>query len=249
MTLITTDTKLADAIHCNYLLIPLINRFGIRLGFGEKTITTVCEEHGIDAGFLTTILNTFTFDHYFSEDKMRSYHVVQWLDYLRKTHIYYREVQLPVIEAHLRRLIGSITDGGDSKSLALIGKFFADYKQELLAHLEREDQSTFPYIERLVALEGMADAKQAYTELSKRYSIKVFEREHDNVDEKLFDLKNILIKYLSGNYDQTLCNAVIFELSRLEKDLQDHTRLEDKVLVPMVEEMEERLNKKYLAKK
>ncbi|MDR0661683.1 MAG: hemerythrin domain-containing protein [Prevotellaceae bacterium] len=237
MMLITTKTKLADAICYNYLLIPLINRFGIRLGFGDKDVETVCKEHGIDADFFTTILNTFTFENYFSEKKLKSFSIPQWIDYLRKTHVYYREVQLPIIENHLNFLIKSIGND-DNKNMEPIGKFFAKYKQELLAHLTREDEETFPYIERLLALKDKPNSKEIYEERSKEYSIKVFEREHDNVDEKLFDLKNILIKYLSGNYDQSLCNTVIFELSRLENDLKDHTRLENKILIPMVEELE-----------
>ncbi len=237
MKLITTKTKLADAICSNALLIPLINRFGIRLGFGDKDVETVCKEHNIDADFLATILNTFNFESYFSESKLKSFSIVQWVDYLRRTHIYYREVQLPIIENHLSLLIKSITNK-DSKVLTLIGKFFSDYKQELLAHLAREDGETFPYIERLLELKNEPNSKEIYKEWSKEYSIKVFEREHDNVDEKLFDLKNILIKYFSGNYNQSLCNTVIFELSRLENDLKDHTRLENKILIPMVEELE-----------
>ena len=240
MTLITIKTKLADAICCNYLLIPLINRFGIRLGFGDKDVEAVCKEYNIDADFLVAILNTFTFESYFSESKLKTFSIDQWVDYLRRTHIYYREVQLPIIEKHLNLLISS-TAGDSSKNLELIGKFFANYKQELLTHLAREDKETFPYIEKLLALKSQPSSKEAYEEWSKNYSIKVFEREHDNVDEKLFDLKNILIKYSSGNYNQSLCNTVIFELSRLENDLKDHTRLENKILIPMVEELEQKI--------
>lgn len=241
MTLITVKTKLADAICCNYLLIPLINRFGIRLGFGEKDVETVCREHKIDANFLVAILNTFTFESYFSESKLKSFSIAQWIGYLRKTHAYYREVQLPIIEKHLQLLINSISNG-DGKNLELLGKFFSSYKQELLVHLRREEEETFPYIESLLNSEE-GKQKEGHNKYSKEYSINVFEREHDNVDEKLFDLKNILIKYLSGSYSQSLCNTVIFELSRLENDLKDHTRLENKVLIPLVEELEQNLNR------
>ena len=137
-------------------------------------------------------------------------------------------------------LIKSI-GSGNNKNLELIEKFLSDYKQELLAHLAREDRDTFPYIEKLWALKDVPNPKEIYKEWPREYSIKVFEREHDNVDEKLFDLKNILIKYFSGNYDQSLCNTVIFELSRLENDLKDHTRLENKVLIPMVVELEKKI--------
>ncbi len=71
--------------------------------------------------------------------------------------------------------------------------------------------------------------------------MRVYEREHDNVDEKLYDLKNILIKYVHGNVPESTYNEVIFELFRLEKDIQDHTRIENKILVPLVVETENSL--------
>ncbi len=70
------------------------------------------------------------------------------------------------------------------------------------------------------------------------YSIDDFEADHDNVEDKLFDLKNILIKYLPLPVDYQLCHAILVELFKLESDLNDHARIEDKVLVPKVKFME-----------
>lgn len=242
MTYITVDTKLADAVHRNYLLIPVINRFGIKLGFGDKSVKTVCEEYDVDPIFFTAILNTLTFENYFSEKRLKTFPILQIVDYLRKTHHYYRDIQLKIIDSAINNLIDN--DKNQDGRLLLIRDFFDKYETELLAHLKREDDNTFPYIERLVALQHQENGKELFKKLSEKYSIKVFEREHDNVDEKLYDLKNILIKYLHGDYDQTACNTVIFELFRLEKDLIEHTRLEDKILIPMVEEVEQELTGK-----
>ena len=69
----------------------------------------------------------------------------------------------------------------------------------------------------------------------------VYEEEHTDVDEKLYDLKNILIKYVRGDSLNAVYQEVIFELFRLEKDIQDHTRIENNILLPLVEEMEDTL--------
>ena len=238
MTLITTNTKLADVIHHNYLLLSVINRFGIKLGFGDKSIKNICDESKIDPDFFTAILNTFTFESYFSEKRLKAFSILQIVDYLRKTHEYYRNVELKVIDVHINILINS---GKNTSGLKLIRKFFDEYESELLAHLKREDDFTFPYIEKLVSFKTQENGTKLFKELSKKYNIHIFEREHNNVDDKLFDLKNILIKYLNEDYDQTSCNSVIFELFRLEKDLIEHTRLENKILIPMVEELENEL--------
>ncbi|MDR1981300.1 MAG: helix-turn-helix transcriptional regulator, partial [Tannerellaceae bacterium] len=58
------------------------------------------------------------------------------------------------------------------------------------------------------------------------------------VEELLADLKSIMIKHLSGDYDENLCYAVIFAINSLEKDIKQHNRIRYRILVPMVTAME-----------
>jgi regulator of cell morphogenesis and NO signaling len=88
MKLFTAHMKMADVIHSNYLLMPVISRFGITPGFNEKTVKAVCREHNIDVDFFLTIANAFTHEHYFPESKLQAFNVLTIIDYLKKTHTY-----------------------------------------------------------------------------------------------------------------------------------------------------------------
>ncbi|MCX6150959.1 MAG: hemerythrin domain-containing protein [Ignavibacteriales bacterium] len=241
MKLLTPNVKMADVIHSNYLLIPVVNRFGIPLGFGENTIRTVCTEHGIDIDFFLSIINAFSNENYFPEKKMQTFNVLMIVEYLKKTHKYYREVQIPIIEKHLKVFLQGASSR--NKSLQLLKKFFLVYKKELLTHLKYEETITFPYIEEVYRLYN-SQQKNRKQKSNLNYSMKMYEAEHDEVDDKLYDLKNILIKYISGNFDEVTCNTIIFELFRLEKDIMDHARIETNILLPLVTEMEKSLNLK-----
>jgi len=70
------------------------------------------------------------------------------------------------------------------------------------------------------------------------YSINDYEDEHDNVEEKLFDLKNLIIKYLPALENNSTSYKILLELFDLEKDLREHARIEDMILVPKVGAME-----------
>ena len=48
MGFINADMRLCDVIYNEPSLIPVINRFGIKLGVGDKTIRVICEEKNID---------------------------------------------------------------------------------------------------------------------------------------------------------------------------------------------------------
>ena len=238
MKLLTSNMKIADAIHSNYLLIPVVNRFGISLGFGEETINNVCAEHDIDVEFFLSIINAFSNEDYFPEKKLQTFNVLMIVEYLKKTHKYYRETQIPVIEKHLKSLFSGTSRR--SKSLILVKKFFMEYKKELFTHLKREEKITFPYIEKIYKM-YKSPKKKRKEKSGLHYSMEIYEEEHEEIDEKLYDLKNILIKYVSGNFDQAVCNEIIFELFRLEKDIKDHTRIENNILMPLVKEMEKSL--------
>ncbi|MGD0590617.1 MAG: LuxR C-terminal-related transcriptional regulator [Bacteroidota bacterium] len=237
MKLLTPNMKMADVVHSNYLLMPVINRFGIPLGFGEKTVTAVCRKHRINVDFFLAIANAFSNENYFPEKKLQTFNVLMIVDYLQKTHVYYIETQVPLIEKLLNDLLRRRPS--DAKNLKLIKKFFLDYKEELFNHLEREETTTFPYVNKVYRLFHTPNPSTREKRALSKYSMHVYEEEHADVDEKLYDLKNILIKYVRGDSMHEVYQEVIFELFRLEKDIQDHTRIENNILLPLVEEMED----------
>ncbi len=63
------------------------------------------------------------------------------------------------------------------------------------------------------------------------------------MEEKLFDLKNIIIKYLPEPTDDRLSFKILDDLFTLEKDLNEHARMENLILIPKVEAMEFALKK------
>ena len=71
MPLISADTKLCEPILSEPTLIPVINRFGIYLGTGDKSIRTVCDEKEMDCNFFLTIINTFINEEYFPEKRLQ----------------------------------------------------------------------------------------------------------------------------------------------------------------------------------
>ena len=73
------------------------------------------------------------------------------------------------------------------------------------------------------------------------YSINDYYDEHDDIEEKLFDLKNILIKYLPQQKESDIINKLLINLFMLEQDINYHSRIEDKVLVPKVAAIEKEL--------
>ncbi len=240
---ITRDMKMADVIHLDYTLLPVITRFGINLGFGDRTVEKVCLENKVNLDFFLEITNSFIDEDYIPQKELDSFPVSLLIDYLKKTHRYYLDEKIPELEEMIRNMASSIP--AEKEKALLVKNFFVEYRTELENHIMREEKKVQPYILEIeTAYTGNHLSVELYEKI-KLYSMKDFAGEHDNVEEKLFDLKNIIIKYLPPCADKALCNRILIELFRLEKDLNAHASLEDKVLIPKVANMENILLSNY----
>lgn len=237
--LLQKDMKLAEVILHDHCLVPVINRFGIKLGFGDSSIENICNKMSIDTDFFLIILNAFHDPQYLDNKYLQSFSVDLLIQYLQKTHQYYLNNKIPEIEELIDELGFEIPD--DGKSILLVKKFFADYKTELVKHIEREENKVYPYVLELNRKIENNSITPDTVNWIKDYSITSFEEEHDNVEEKLDDLKSILIKYLSTSEKQDIRYRLLKELSALENDLNDHARIEDMILVPKVMLLENRI--------
>ncbi len=234
--LIHKEMKMVDVIHLNHHLLHVINRFGIQLGFGEKSVETVCREHNVDLNFFLDLINTYHNRSYFPLQNLLKIKAGMLVDYLHKTHNYYLEFKVPEIEAILDRLLADDILAEDTKKL--LSDFFQQYKKELVMHIEIEENRVYPYA---MALEQFLDNKISKEELNaylEAYSISQYEEDHSDIEEKLYDLKQIILKYLPNPKDSRLLNVMLHDLFELELDLNNHCRIEDMILVPIVEKME-----------
>ena len=228
--------KLADVIHHDYNLIPVINRFGIHLGFGDDTIEDLCTAKQINQEFFLTILNAYHDHQFFPKKHLQSFHADLLIQYLNKSHQYYLEEKVPEIEEKIDQLKNS--EDLDTETFLLLKNFFSEYKKELTNHINTEEETVYPYAIKLEAAIDSGNRPDSLLQEMKEYSINDYEKDHDNVEEKLYDLKNIIIKYLPSSQNDKQYFNLLKELFLLENDLNEHSRIEDLILVPKVEAME-----------
>jgi regulator of cell morphogenesis and NO signaling len=235
--LFTESTKMADLIHDNYLLLPILNRFDIHLGFGDRTVAEVCSLQEVNVVFFLEIINSFNDHDYFPQTHLQSFPLKLIINYIQKSHKYYVEYKIPQIETLINQL-GFLADLKTKNAFHLIEKFYKEYKEELIEHIQNEEKNIYPYVLSIDEAFLSGKIEESLKNRIKEYSINKYAKEHNNIEDKLYDLKNIIIKYLPPSNDYTLSNTLLVELFRLERDLNDHSRIEDKVLIPKVQHIE-----------
>ena len=217
--------KLADLIELNYSLLIVLSRLGIDLGFGENTVAEVCRSHGIDVSSFLLICGVYTYDDYIAPNELlKAGNPADIVKYLHSSHSFYLDDELRKLE----QTIGELVLPCDGNQQKVIFRFFSEYKKEVENHFAYEENTVFPYVAALLA-----------HDTHDGYSMEQFEENHSNIDEKLNDLKNIVMKYLPPICDTVLRNSVLYHIFFLEDDLDRHTMIENNVLVPMVNRLEE----------
>lgn len=217
----TGDDRMCDLVSDRFAVLQVMSRFGIALGFGDKTIAEVCEEHRVDTATFLAVVNMLLGGSYHSAHSVPELSVRALTDYLHNSHGYFLEFRLPAIR---RKLIEAIDYAHNDVSFAIM-RFFDEYVAEVQRHMDYEEQTVFPYVEGL--LEGRA---------SDSYSIDDFRRRHDQVDAKLRELKNIIIKYYPSGSTNEL-NGVLFDIFTCEQELASHNAVEDDLFIPAVERL------------
>ena len=174
MVFFNENSKLAEVINKDHLLLPVINRLGIKLGFENFTIGQVCESQNLNIDFLIEIINVFHNENYFPEEKLMNFSVLLVIDYLKETHKYYTEYTINENDRLIDLLLK--TEKNKKPENELIRKFYKNYKEELIQHIVSEENKVFPYI---ISLEDAlkSDKKKAdFIKIHGDYSITNFEK-------------------------------------------------------------------------
>jgi len=216
------------------------------LGIGDKTISEICKETGINSDLLLHTLNLLDDNEYVITEKMNPYIALPMMDYLRTTYDDYLQTQVLNIERHIARLIASVKPSNND--LQLLFSLFMEYKQELSALLEKKQQEVFPSILNVYELFYSPE----YTACANPEMLTLVQKsgyEYNAVNEKLRDLISLMIKYLKGNFDENIFYAVILSLNRLKEDIAGTQRLEEKILQPIVTKMEKEIRSRNTKKR
>ena len=216
--------KMRDLVKDNSALILVMGRFGISLGFGDKSVREVCRMHHVNENTFLEVVNFVSSKDYNYE----SVSLPSLIGYLKQAHEYYLDFNLPNIR---RKLIEAIDCSGTDELAMLILKFYDEYVTEVRKHMEYENDVVFSYVEQL---------SQGF--LNRNFTISNFAGKHRPIGYKLKELKDIIIRYYPEKNNYQL-NQVLLEIILSEQDLTSHCMIEDKLFVPAVKLIEQQLKK------
>lgn len=225
-TYVQSDSKMAVLINENCSLLLFLEHFEIDFSVGDSTVEQLCQENSIDLAVFKVIANLYNgfFPSKEEIDSLTDITVI--IRFLRKSHTYYKKDKYPEIQNYIKEL----HKNHDTDDIALIEKFFLEYFNEVVEHLDYEDKIAFPYFSQLI------DFKKPIT--NSDFSVKEYGEHHSDIETKLADLKNLLLKHIEIKGDLSIRRKFLNSLFELEFDLRIHNSIEDMILLPLIARVE-----------
>ncbi|MDR2651163.1 MAG: hemerythrin domain-containing protein [Prevotellaceae bacterium] len=221
--------SMSNLICSNYPALLVLSRFGMKLGFKDKSIGEVCSDNRVDTKTFLAIVNLLLCDDVNPDNTNNHLFIPSLILYLHNSHDYFVNYRLPDIREKLKN---ALTQELNDLNKAVL-YYFDEYVSEVRNHMSYEEETVFPYVRSLI--EGRKKTK---------YNIGIFSKQHNQVEAKLTEFKNIMIKYYETESTNEIDN-VLFDIFNCENDLALHNAVEDKLFVPAIIELElKKANKK-----
>lgn len=218
--------KMVDLIERNSSFLLFMQHFKIDFRVDDLTVGQVCKEYDISESLFLSVGNLYNGLKSKSEIVLSNKDILQLIEFLRNSHIYYRKYKYPEIKSYIHQL----QEENPSKELLLLEKFFNTYLKEVLEHLDYEENVAFPYFTELVTNNNIP--------CDDKYTAKEYHEHHTDIELKLADLKKLLLKHIKISNSLNLRRRLLTALLELEFDLYIHSLIEETILVPVGSSLE-----------
>ena len=221
-----SSDRLRDVIANDYRLLQVMSRFGISMGFGDKSILEVCQQCGVDSDTFLAIINYVRQGAENKPQKVDNVNVGSILRFLKKSHSYFLDFIFPSIRFHL---LNAIDCSMKNEIAYLILRFYDEYVEEVRTHMESEENGTFVLVQQLIDGENIPLEKS-----------QLLSKHHEDIEKKLKELKNMFIKYYPQAEINERLNAVIISIYQAEEELATHCLVEDNIFAPAIRKLKRR---------
>ncbi|APQ17777.1 iron-sulfur cluster repair di-iron protein [Maribacter hydrothermalis] len=205
---------------------------------GNRSIEEVAEKYRLDVQVLLAEIDEVQRQNNNDNIDFKLWPLDLLADYIEKRHHRYVEEKIPVLKQYLAKLCK--VHGDRHPELFDINEHFNASAGELAMHMKKEELLLFPWIRKMVKAEQQRELLDRPHFGTVKNPIAMMMQEHENEGERFR-----VIAGLSNDYTPPAdaCNTyrVAFSLLKeFEEDLHRHIHLENNILFPMAEILEQK---------
>lgn len=226
--------KVSEVVTANIRSADIFSKYGIDFCCGGGvSLEKACEKNNIDLGRLMADLEQLG-NKTSAVNDYGKWSPSFLADYIVNTHHVYVREALPVLREYMLKVVRVHADG--YPAIVTIRDLFFELFDELTAHMEKEELVLFPYIRSMVSL-GQGTQRPGFGSVVN--PIRVMRHEHDRAGEIMHQIAALSNGYTPPEWACNTFRALFAKLKEFEEDLHIHVHLENNILFPKAESMEQ----------
>lgn len=231
------NKSVGEIVKLDFRAADVFSSFGIDFCCGGKiSVAEACANSGNNEAKVINALEVLQNQQGSAVHDFDSWDIGFLADYIIHTHHQYVSKAIPQI-LPLAQKVADV-HGEHHAEVIQINELFQELAEELLSHMQKEEQILFPFIKELAASHSAGNCAEDSCFGTVAGPISVMEHEHEHAGVILKELFRLSDGYTPP---EDACNTfrVLFgKLKEFEDDLHRHIHLENNILFPKAIEME-----------
>ncbi len=234
------NKSVGEIVKLNFRAADVFSNYGIDFCCGGKiSVAEACANAKTEVSTVISALENLKNQPGVAVHDFDSWNIGFLSDYIQNTHHQYVSKAIPQI-LPLAEKVADV-HGEHHPEVIRINDLFQDLAEELLQHMQKEEQILFPYIKKLVVEESAGKCNDPSCFGSVMGPISVMEQEHENAGVILKELFRLSDGYTPPEDACNTFRVLYGKLKEFEDDLHRHIHLENNILFPKAVEMEQAL--------
>jgi len=237
---VSSNKTVADYVTENIKTAHIFKKYGIDFCCGGGiSVEKACAKNNVDQATLEKELAEVDVIKDVIEDYDK-WELDFLMIYIENVHHTYVRESLPIISQYVNKV--AKVHGHHYIEVVEINQLFHEVANELLSHMQKEEQVLFPFIKQLVQAEkeGRKNTTPPFETVNN--PIQMMEHEHESAGNIFKEISR-----LSNNYTppEGACNtfrALYAKLEEFEQDLHKHIHLENNILHPKAILLEKKIS-------
>lgn len=235
------NKSIGEIVAEDYRAASAFRKFGLDFCCGGKRgIIEACAKEGVDPEELRRELESVLSGRSEGDPDFNSWPPNLLVEYITSLHHAFVRRKVPEIAAYAEKV--SNVHGKSYPALKEMREVFLQLKEEMLAHLEKEETMLFPYIKSLVSAEENGDGKPDGLNRSSAEAVRMLEEEHEEAGRLMARLEELSEGFTPPEDACTTFRVYFQNLEGFRDDLHKHVHLENNILFPKALELERRIN-------
>ncbi|MCC6428284.1 MAG: iron-sulfur cluster repair di-iron protein [Phycisphaerales bacterium] len=194
---------------------------------GRKTLAAVCAQRGLEVSLVQSQLDAIDAEpHEGGEPDWTTAPLSTLADHIQSVHHGFLNRELPRLGALVRKV--ATVHGDVHPDLRRLNDVFADFSQELRAHMAKEESVLFPRIRALESGSPQDPSSSCPLEAPVRRMM----QEHDDAGIALAAMRDLTHGYVPPEDACGSYRVMLSGLQELETDMHTHVHKENNILFP-----------------